>query len=89
MRAKALVRAYRNLARFDHSASALINRCPEKWVDVFLVSPIPLRFKLLREVIHLISQNPVLREIVPLEGVGSKRYRQERHVGFFWSLAVL
>ncbi len=53
------------------------------------MGPVALRFELLRQVVHLIGQNPFLGEVVPLVGVGSKRYCQEGHVSLLRCLAVL
>jgi len=52
------------------------------------VRPVSISLESLRQVFHLIGKNAVFGQKVPLEGVGSKRYREQRHTGFFWRFVI-
>ena len=54
-----------------------------------LMSPVALCFELLREVIHLVSEHAFLGQVVPLVGIWTKGYCQQRHVCFLRRLAIL
>lgn len=53
-----------------------------------LVGPGSFGPKLFREVVHLVGQNPVFGQEVPLERVRPERHRQQRHVGLFGGFVV-
>ena len=60
----------------------------QKSLGVALVGPVSLGLELLREILHLIRQDPLLGQIVPLVSVGPEGHGKKRHVGLFRRLAI-
>ena len=72
--AEGCVTDHRATARRQSRRSSVGGRI--EWLGVASVRPVALGLELLGEVLHLVCQDPLFSQIVPLEGVGPKWYSE-------------